>query len=266
MSDIKISVETTQIPGLETEITITRVDGVIDTMTATELEKVTNSLLSQKRYNIIVDLGGVDYISSAGWGIFISNIREIRLNKGDIKLARMIPNVYEIFELLEFDSILKAFDNIEKAKNDFGGSTIANQPKMDITKPKPVPIIDSSGSQSGASVIKSEKKPSISMGNVENLEVGNVGNQTSATTKVDLDMPKLASPEPLMRPKAFDLGEAIMDVVGKDPFLSISEIKQAIINEFPGTGFLKTWWTLKKLGLSSKKKRFYFARTRRFSK
>ena len=101
MSDIKISVETTQVPEIDDEITVIRVDGVIDTMTASELEKVTNSLLEQKRYKIIVDLGGVDYISSAGWGIFISNIREIRLNNGDIKLARMIPNVYEIFELLE---------------------------------------------------------------------------------------------------------------------------------------------------------------------
>ena len=258
MSDIKISVETTQIPGLDTEITIIRVDGVIDTMTATELEKVTNSLLNQKRYNIVVDLGGVDYISSAGWGIFISNIREIRLNKGDIKLARMIPNVYEIFELLEFDSILKAFDNIEKAKNDFGGTVIANRPKADIIKPRPVPVIGSSGSQSGTSGLKGEKKPTISM--------ADVGNQASATTRVELEKPKMAAPGSLMQPKAFNLGEAIMDVVGKDPFLSIGEIKQAIINEFPGTGFLKTWWTLKKLGLSSKKKRFYFARTRRFTK
>jgi len=266
MSDIKISVETTQVPGLDTEITIVRVDGVIDTMTATELEKVTNSLLNQKRYNIIVDLGGVDYISSAGWGIFISNIREIRLNKGDIKLARMIPNVYEIFELLEFDSILKAFDNIEKAKNDFSGSTVAIQPKVDIVRPQPVPIIEASASQSGASVMQSGKKPSISMARIENMGLRNVGSQASATSKVDLEKPKLASSEPLIQPGTHDLGEAIMDVVGKDPFLSIGEIKQAISTEFPGTGFIKTWWTLKKLGLSSKKKRFYFARTRRFTK
>ncbi len=266
MSDIKISVETTQVPGLDTEVTIIRVDGVIDTMTATELEKVTNSLLGQKRYNIIVDLGGVDYISSAGWGIFISNIREIRLNKGDIKLARMIPNVYEIFELLEFDSILKAFDNIEKAKNDFGGSVMANQPRMDVVKPRPVSIVESSGTKSGASMLKGEKKPSISMANVEDLEAGAIDSQVSATTKVDLEKPVMAPSSQVLEPKAIDLGEAIMDVVGKDPFLSIGEIKRAIITEFPGTGFLKTWWTLKKLGLSSKKKRFYFARTRRFSK
>ena len=117
MEDIRISLNA---EGPNNEISIVRVDGVIDTTTSTELEKVMNSLVDQKRYKVIVDLAGVEYISSAGWGIFISNIREIRLNKGDIKLVRMIPEVYEVFELLEFDTILKAYDSLEEAKKDFG--------------------------------------------------------------------------------------------------------------------------------------------------
>lgn len=116
MDEIKISLNATDDPG---GVAVVRVDGVVDTMTAGELENVMNSLIDQRRFNIIVDLGGVDYISSAGWGIFISNIREIRQNRGDIKLAQMIPSVYEIFELLEFDSILSAFDSVEKARLDF---------------------------------------------------------------------------------------------------------------------------------------------------
>jgi anti-sigma B factor antagonist len=116
LDEIRISLNATDDPG---SVAVVRVDGVVDTMTAGELENVMNSLIEQRRYNIIVDLGGVDYISSAGWGIFISNIREIRQNRGDIKLAQMIPSVYEIFELLEFDSILSAFESVEKARMDF---------------------------------------------------------------------------------------------------------------------------------------------------
>jgi anti-sigma B factor antagonist len=123
VDEIRISLDASGDPG---SVAIVRVDGVVDTMTAGELENVMNSLIEQRRYNIIVDLGGVDYISSAGWGIFISNIREIRQNRGDIKLAQMIPSVYEIFELLEFDSILSAFDSVEKARMDFRG--VAEQP------------------------------------------------------------------------------------------------------------------------------------------
>jgi len=113
-----------------------RVDGVIDTATATQLEEVFQSLLKRGRYRIIVDLAGVEYISSAGWGIFISNIRDVRSNDGDIKLANMIPNVYEIYDLLEFDNVLKAFGSVEAARADFGEPVASNEKKK--APPSPV--------------------------------------------------------------------------------------------------------------------------------
>lgn len=114
--ELKISVDSI---GPENEVVKIRVDGVLDTLTSPELEKVMNSLVAQKRYKIIIDLGGVDYISSAGWGIFISHLKEIRENRGDLKLTRMLPQVSEIFELLEFDSILKTYPTLENARFDF---------------------------------------------------------------------------------------------------------------------------------------------------
>ncbi|EQB63753.1 MAG: Anti-sigma-factor antagonist [candidate division Zixibacteria bacterium RBG-1] len=114
--ELKISVESA---GPENEVVKIRVDGVLDTLTSPELEKVMNSLVAQRRYKIIIDLGGVDYISSAGWGIFISHLKEIRENRGDLKLTRMLPQVSEIFELLEFDSILRTYPTLENARFDF---------------------------------------------------------------------------------------------------------------------------------------------------
>lgn len=116
MSDIKISVSE---GGSDDAISIVRVDGVIDTLTATQLEEVLERLLKRGRFQIIIDLAGVDYISSAGWGIFISRIKEIREGKGDIKLANMVPNVMEVYELLEFDSILTAHESINGARISF---------------------------------------------------------------------------------------------------------------------------------------------------
>ncbi len=263
MSDIKISVETSQTPEVEGEITIIRVDGVIDTITASELEKVTNSLLEQQRYRIIVDLGGVDYISSAGWGIFISNIREIRLNDGDIKLARMIPNVYEIFELLEFDSILKAFDNVAKAKNDFMTAISVADDKSGDKETTKIAVTEKVPVDAGK--IEFAQKPSISMAEISSPEKTKVEIETIKGPQPS-DQP--AEPEPVkpqekVYSKEKRLKQVITDLVGKDPFLSVGEIRKAISKKFPGTGFLKTWWLLKKMGLGSKKKRFYFARTRR---
>jgi anti-anti-sigma factor len=115
MEGIQLSVEKT---GVKNRISVIKVGGYIDTTTSAELEHTLDSLLKAGSYDIIVDLGNVDYVSSAGWGIFISEIKGIREKGGDLKLVRMIPEVYEVFELLEFHYILKAFDTLEEAIRD----------------------------------------------------------------------------------------------------------------------------------------------------
>ncbi|HHS12594.1 MAG TPA: anti-sigma factor antagonist [bacterium] len=116
MEGIQVSVEKI---GPQSDISIIRVGGYIDTTTSSELERALDSLLKAGVFRVIIDLGNVDYISSAGWGIFISEIKGMRERNGDLKLARMIPDVYEVFELLEFHYILKAFDTVEEAINSF---------------------------------------------------------------------------------------------------------------------------------------------------
>lgn len=107
-------------PENNPDISVISVGGFIDTTTSGELEESLKRLLKQGQFNIVVDLGSVNYISSAGWGIFISEIKEIRENGGDLKLASMIGDVYEVFELLEFQTILEAFDSVAEAVDSFG--------------------------------------------------------------------------------------------------------------------------------------------------
>jgi len=116
MEGIQVSVEKA---GYQGDISIIKVGGYIDTTTSSELERALDSLLKAGVFRIIIDLGNVDYISSAGWGIFISEIKGIRERGGDLKLSKMIPDVYEVFELLEFHYILKAYDTVELAIQDF---------------------------------------------------------------------------------------------------------------------------------------------------
>ena len=127
MEGIQVSVERA---GVNNNIAVIKVGGYIDTTTSAELEHSLDSLLKSGIYKIIIDLGNVDYISSAGWGIFISEIKGIRERGGDLKLVRMIPDVYEVFELLEFHYILKAFDTLDEAVRDFdrGGVSLPEKP------------------------------------------------------------------------------------------------------------------------------------------
>lgn len=238
MSDIKISLDSS---GYPESLSVVRVDGVIDTMTATELEKVMNSLMDQEKYRIIVDLGGVDYISSAGWGIFISNIREIRQHSGDIKLARMIPNVYEIFELLEFDSILRAFDTIEKAKGDFreiGKSESAASNAIEI------PSGFSSARRTVSTATSDEGKISV---------------QTASDEKAVQE--PASEGKGVSREKPEDL---VLELITKDPFYTISEIKKELSRKNPqhSVGWWKIWSILRRNGLLRKRNRFRRARSK----
>ncbi len=140
MEGIQVSAE---VAGSRNQISIIKVGGYIDTTTSSELERALDSLLKQGRFFLIVDLGNVDYISSAGWGIFISEIKSIRENGGDLKLVRMVPDVYEIFELLEFHHILDVYDSVDEAINKFEVLESSGQPvakEITLNQPKDEPV------------------------------------------------------------------------------------------------------------------------------
>jgi anti-sigma B factor antagonist len=101
------------------DIKIIQCKGYIDTTTSAMLESAMGDLIKDKFYRILMDLGEVDYISSAGWGIFISEIKNIRKNKGDLKLVNMKPEVMEIFELLDFTNILEYYKSLDEAVKKF---------------------------------------------------------------------------------------------------------------------------------------------------
>lgn len=121
--------------GPTKEVSVVRIDGIVDTMTAGDLEQVISSLTARGRFRLVIDLAGVEYVSSAGWGVFVSYLREIREHAGDIKLARMTPDVCEIYELLEFDGLLPSFDSLEPAVTAFhgdGGRQFGGAPVEDV--------------------------------------------------------------------------------------------------------------------------------------
>lgn len=109
----------------EHPISLIKLKGAIETTNASGLEETLKRIISDRCYRIVVDLAGVTYISSAGWGIFISEIKRIRRNGGDIKLAEMTPEVREVFELLEFNNILTPFNVTAEAIREFDSSVDA---------------------------------------------------------------------------------------------------------------------------------------------
>lgn len=116
-----VSIRVTEL-GPRNEINLICVEGELDADNAPELAKAIDDILEKKRYNFIIDLGKVNYISSTGWAVFTSRLKEIRQNSGDLKLVRLLPDIYEVFELLEFHRIFSTYSSVEDAVKEFLGS------------------------------------------------------------------------------------------------------------------------------------------------
>jgi anti-anti-sigma factor len=85
-----------------------QVNGHLDSVTSTSLEQLLKRLISEGKVRFIVDLGDVTYISSGGWGIFTGEVRHLRESGGDVVLVNMSSEVYDVYELLGFNEVLKA--------------------------------------------------------------------------------------------------------------------------------------------------------------
>jgi len=94
------------------DITLIDIKGFLDAHTAPMFEDSIKNIINDGNYRIIVNFKCLDYISSAGLGVLMAFIEELRAKKGDIKLSEMSDKVYSVFDLLGFPMLFD-IDNDE---------------------------------------------------------------------------------------------------------------------------------------------------------
>jgi anti-sigma B factor antagonist len=103
-------------------VNVIELKGYLDAHTAPELESTFQRLLNERKFNIIVNCKDLAYISSAGLGVFMAYIEDVRKNKGDIKLTNMSSKVYNVFDLLGFPLLYEIYKEEKEALNKFRAS------------------------------------------------------------------------------------------------------------------------------------------------
>lgn len=97
-----LSIDKRQLDG---DIVLIKASGFLDAHTFEEMENVIEDLFRNRVFKIIVRLDRLDYISSAGAGVFIGAIGTATANGGNIVLLKPSPNVKEVFDLLGLSQI-----------------------------------------------------------------------------------------------------------------------------------------------------------------
>ncbi|MBN2414308.1 STAS domain-containing protein [bacterium] len=102
------------------DISIVYLKGYLDAHTAPEFETALQQLVDEERVKIVVNLAKLAYISSAGLGVFMGFIEDIRQKDGDIKLAEPTEKVFRVFDLLGFpvlyEIVSKESEAVDKYK------------------------------------------------------------------------------------------------------------------------------------------------------
>lgn len=93
--------------------------GYLDAHTAPELERTIGAQVRAGNVRLIVDFTDLEYISSAGLGVFMVFIERIRTQGGDIKLAAMKEKVFSVFDLLGFPILFNIYSTAEEAVTAF---------------------------------------------------------------------------------------------------------------------------------------------------
>jgi len=101
------------------QICILDLKGELDAHTASELEAAFQKCLADGNAQVLVNGEGLQYISSAGLGVFMAYVEEVREQAGDIKIAALSPRVYNVFDLLGFPVLFDITRTEEEAVNRF---------------------------------------------------------------------------------------------------------------------------------------------------
>lgn len=104
------------------DLTIIALQGFLDAHTAPEFEKQVQQELESGNVRLIADCANLTYISSAGLGVFMSFIEEIRAAGGDLKICNLVPKVAQVFEILGFQSIFDIVPTVGDAAASFAGA------------------------------------------------------------------------------------------------------------------------------------------------
>lgn len=92
------------------------VKGRVDSATAPLLTQALEALTNDGRFKIVIDMSGLEYMSSAGFRVLLAGQRTCRrYNRGEIVLAAVPQRIREALELIGFTELFKSFDNTTAA-------------------------------------------------------------------------------------------------------------------------------------------------------
>lgn len=261
-------------PGVK-DVIIVKLTGYVDHSNSRQVEQVISEILNSGKIKIIFDFSELVYMSSAGWGVFVGEIKVVREKGGDIKLAAMTNEVSEVYQILEFYHIIDDYNSINDALKSFSKNSELEKgeeasKETDESEEEPInKLLELSGVEPHLG-----EKPQKS--NVVLVQEQRVNNPETAKSEV-INKPvrtyrppktkkqlKIQKDSQKVNVARLPLNEKIKNIISITPLISILKIKKELSrSEYGRTkiGLFKLYTTLKTLNLDTRDKRYRYYRS-----
>ncbi len=91
----------------------------INALITDEIRETLSKFFDNSNIKMIIDLKGVEYIDSSGFGCFLSVMKTARSNYGYLKFANPEPGVMELFRTLHLHTIFQIYDDMDNCMRSF---------------------------------------------------------------------------------------------------------------------------------------------------
>ena len=103
------------------QATVLALSGDLDAVTSPRLSDLLSEQVAADNIDLVLDFADVGYISSAGLRAVLAVVKEVRQRGGDVRLAGVKGEVFKVFDMSGFTSILRIFDDTAGALQSFSG-------------------------------------------------------------------------------------------------------------------------------------------------
>lgn len=101
------------------DVKIVRFDGMIDTVTAADVEAALSQLLSEGANKILLNFEQLSYINSIGLRVILVVAKQLKRSEGKLRICSLNEPVREVFDITGFSSILTVVETEPEALEAF---------------------------------------------------------------------------------------------------------------------------------------------------
>jgi len=111
LESIRLETSTREIDGVK----VLDVTGEIDVYTAPQFKEAVNSILESGQKHLIINMAGVTYMDSSGFGTLLSATKRLRPQGGTVNLVKCNSSIDRILRITRLNTIFGTYDSVEEA-------------------------------------------------------------------------------------------------------------------------------------------------------